>query len=205
MQTKLSPARTRILQSGLDLLSETGLSGVTLGVLAEQVGMSKSGLFAHFKSKEEVQISLLRHTAEAAHAHIVLPAMQEPAGLPRLCALVRLWLGWATRAGLRGGCPVAAAAFETDDQEGPVRDQVLAMEAQWRELLVQLVQEAVALGHLRPDLDAEQFVWELSGLYLSHHASLRFLRDPKADARAETALQALLDRARSSVRERGMC
>lgn len=205
METKLSPVRARILQAGLDLLSETGLSGVTLGVLAEQVGMSKSGLFAHFKSKDEVQISLLRHMADVAQTHTVLPAMQEPEGLPRLSALVRLWLGWTTRVGLRGGCPVAAAVFETDDLEGPVREQVLAMESQWRGLLTQLVREAMALGHLRPNLDAEQLVWELCGLYLSHHASLRFLRDSKADARAETAFQALLDRARPDMKGPGAC
>ena len=93
--------------------------------------------------------------------------MAEPEGLPRLEALVRNWFGWATRAGLPGGCPAAAAMFELDDVEGPVRDKVVAMEAEWRGLLEGLTRQAVELGHLRADLDVEQFVWELCGIYLS--------------------------------------
>jgi hypothetical protein len=106
------------------------------------------------------------------------------------------WLGWTMKAGLRGGCPVAAALFELDDAEGEVRDEVEAMEGRWRGLLRQVASEAVASGDLRADLDVDQFVWELCGVYLSHHASLRFLRDPQADARAQWAFEALLGRAR---------
>ncbi len=102
--------------------------------------MSKSGLFAHFRSKDEVQIALLRHTAEVANQHVVAPAMRAAEGLPRLKALITNWLGWSTKAGLRGGCPVAAALFELDDAEGPVRDQVAEMETHWRGLLTQMVQ-----------------------------------------------------------------
>ncbi|HEV8716475.1 MAG TPA: TetR/AcrR family transcriptional regulator [Candidatus Binatia bacterium] len=176
-------------------MSQSGLAGVTLGVLAEQVGMSKSGLFAHFRSKEDVQIGLLRHMAQVATAQVVQPAMRADEGLPRLQALVHHWFGWAQRAGLPGGCPVAAGLFEFDDVEGAVRNKILAMEGQWRGLLKQLVQQAIDRGHLRQDLDVEQFVWELCGIYLSHHAAHRFLRAADADRRAQTAFQALLDRA----------
>jgi AcrR family transcriptional regulator len=187
--------RERILDQGLALMSQSGLEGVTLGVLADQVGMSKSGLFAHFRSKEEVQIRLLEHTAEVGVAHIIAPSMKEPEGLPRLKALVRNWLGWAARAGLPGGCPVAAGMFEFDDVEGPVRNKILEMEAEWRGLLTKTVTESIALGHLRSDLDVAQFVWELCGIYLSHHAAQRFLKSPDADRRARTAFEALLKRA----------
>jgi AcrR family transcriptional regulator len=187
--------RERILQQGLALMSQSGLAGVTLGTLADQVGMSKSGLFAHFRSKEEVQIALLRHMAQFVTAHVVQPAMRVDDGLPRLQVLVHNWFGWAQRAGLPGGCPVAAGLFEFDDTEGAVRDQILAMESEWRGLLKRLVQQAVDQGHLRPDLDIEQFVWELCGIYLSHHAAHRFLRAADADRRAQTAFQALLQRA----------
>jgi AcrR family transcriptional regulator len=187
--------RRKILEQGLDLLSEAGLSGVTLGVLANEVGMSKSGLFAHFRSKEAVQIALLQEMARVANLAVVAPAMEAPAGLPRLRALVENWLGWTTRAGLRGGCPVAAALFELDDAETDVRGEVLAMEGRWRGLLDQLTRDAVAAGDLRLDLDVRQFVWELCGIYLSHHASHRFLRDPEADDRAAAALDALIARA----------
>jgi len=176
-------------------MSQAGIEGVTLGVLADQVGMSKSGLFAHFRSKEEVQIRLLEYSGVVEAARIIEPSMKEPAGLPRLNALVRNWLGWAPRAGLPGGCPVAAGLFEFDDMEGPVRDKILEMEAQWRGLLIQTVADARSLGHLRRDLDAAQFVWELCGIYLSHHAAQRFLKSPDADRRAQTAFAALLERA----------
>src|SRR5580704_8371957 len=162
--------RERILIQGLALMSQAGLSGVTLGVLADQVGMSKSGLFAHFRSKDEVQVGLLQYMAEFAAARVVAPAMQVEAGLPRLKALAANWFGWAQRAGLPGGCPVAAGLFEFDDIEGPVRDKILQMEGEWRQLLLAFVQEAVDQGQLRRDLDRDQFVWELCGIYLSHHA-----------------------------------
>jgi AcrR family transcriptional regulator len=187
--------RERILEQGLALMSQSGLEGVTLGVLADQVGMSKSGLFAHFRSKEEVQIMLLEHTAEVGAAHIIAPSMKEPEGLPRLKAVVRNWFGWARRAGLPGGCPVAAGLFEFDDVEGPVRNRILEMEAAWRGLLTKTVTEARSLGHLRNDLDVAQFVWELCGIYLSHHVAQRFLKSPDADKQAQTAFEALLTRA----------
>jgi AcrR family transcriptional regulator len=183
-------------------MSQSGLAGVTLGVLADQVGMSKSGLFAHFRSKEDVQLELLTHMAEFAMAHVVEPSMTAREGLPRLRALVRNWFGWAQRAGLPGGCPVAAGLFEFDDIEGRVRNKILEMESEWRRLLTELVQRAADLGHLRQDLDVDQFVWELCGIYLSHHAAHRFLRAADADTRATTAFQALVDRAMSPRSER---
>ncbi len=177
-------------------MSQEGLGGVTLGQLAERVGMSKSGVFAHFRSKDEVQIGLLEDSARLANLSVVEPAMREPEGLPQLEALINHWLGWAQRAGLPGGCPVAAAMFELDDVEGPVREKVLAMEAEWRTFLRRIVRQAVDRKHLREDLDVDQFVWELSGIYLSHHAAQRFLRQADADVRARTAFAALVERAR---------
>lgn len=198
----VASTRERILDQGLALMSQAGLEGVTLGVLAQQVGMSKSGLFAHFRSKEEVQIRLLEHTAVVGAARIIAPSMKEPRGLPRLKALVKNWFGWAPRAGLPGGCPVAAGMFEFDDVAGRVRDKIAEMEAAWRGLLMQTVAEAIESGHLRRDLDAAQFVWELCGIYLSHHAAQRFLKSPDADRRAQTAFAALLERAAPTKRKR---
>src|SRR5262249_42259177 len=140
----------------------------------------------------------LNHMTEFVAEHVLRPAMMVPEGLPRLRALVRNWFGWAQRAGLPGGCPVAAGLFEFDDVEGRVRNKILELEAAWRHTLVQLVERAVELGHLRRELDVDQFVWELCGIYLGHHAAHRFLRSSDADARAQTAFQALLARARPS-------
>ena len=186
----------RILDRGLDMLSVTGLSGVTFGALAEAVGMSKSGLFAHFRSKEDIQRRLLRHADALVEAHVLGPAMAAAPGLPRLSALMRHWLGWTRRAGLGGGCPIASALFELDDLDGEVRAQVGEAEARWGVLLGTLVGEAVADGTLRPDTDVDQIVWELRGLYLGHHVASRFAAEPLADQRAWTAFGALIDRHR---------
>jgi AcrR family transcriptional regulator len=196
MKTSGPATRQRILDHGLKAMSQSGLSGVTLGVLAERVGISKSGLFAHFQSKEDVQVALLQHMAAVAAARVVEPAMRAEEGLPRLERLVKNWLGWAQRAGLPGGCPVAAGLFEFDDVEGPVRDCILEKEREWRGLLTRLVHEAIARGHFRKTLDPDQFVWELCGIYLSHHAAHRFLRAADANRRAAAAFDSLVERAR---------
>ena len=186
----------RILDRGLEMLSVTGLSGVTFGALADAVGMSKSGLFAHFRSKEDIQRRLLRHAEALVETHVVAPAMAEPPGLPRLAALMRHWLGWTRRAGLGGGCPIASALFELDDLDGEVRTQVGEAEARSRALLGRLVGEAVASGALRSETDIDQIVWELRGIYLGHHVSSRFAGEPLADQRAWRAFEALVDRYR---------
>ena len=128
--------------------------------------------------------------------------MRSAEGLPRLKALMKHWLGWTKRAGLPGGCPVAAAMFELDDVEGPVRDWVLSQEKQWRDFLRHNVEQAVTRGQLKPDLDTEQFVWEMCGIYLAHHVAYRFVRARDADQRAEIAFEALLVRARPEEKAR---
>ena len=190
-----STTRSRILDQGADLLSVTGLGGITIGNLAEKLGMSKSGLFARFGSKEAVQIALLEYAGSLAEEHVVIPAMRVNRGLPRLRALIGNWFGWTRRAGLNGGCPVAAGLFELDDVPCGTRDALMRMEAHWRAMLSRCTVEAVEAGHLDPALDVDQFIWEVSGIYLSHHASVRFLNDPAADGRADTALDALFKRA----------
>lgn len=200
MPKKQTNTSEKLLQFGLGLMSQEGLGGVTLGRLAQHAGISKSGVFAHFNSKADVEIALLDYTTRFVAPRVLEPTMREPAGLPRIHALVRNWFGWAGRAGLPGGCPIAAAMFELDDVESPVRDKVLQMEEQWRATLNQIVAEAVELGELRSDLDVDQFVWELCGVYLSHHVSTRFVRHPKSDERAQTAVTALLQRAAPAKR-----
>ena len=183
----------RILWRGLEIVSERGLGGVSLGGLADRAGMSKSGLFAHFRSKEELQVELLGAAEAALKREVVEPIAEVPEGLPKLRALVGRWLGWAARSGLPGGCPLYAAAFELDDaEEGPVRDFLMQSKGEWSRMLEGLVREAVALGHLGEDLDAVQFVWQLEGIYLSHHVSQRLMRDPEADARALAAFDRLV-------------
>jgi len=191
---KAETTRTRVIEEGLQTLSQGGLAAVTIGRLAEATGLSKSGLFAHFRSREALELALLDETARLAWRDVVEPAMRNPEGLPRLMALVGLWFGWSSRAGLRGGCPVAAAMFELDDTPGVVRDRVAELDEEWRQRLHSLVRQAIDLGHFYAETDADQVVWELRGIYLAHHSTMRFQRDPDADRRAETALVALLRR-----------
>lgn len=186
----------RILDRGLEMMCVSGLSGVTFGTLAEAVGMSKSGLFSHFRSKEDIQLRLLAHAEARVATQVVTPAMAEPPGLPRLTSLMRHWLGWTRRVGLSGGCPVTSALFELDDLEGEVRRQVADAETRTHALLATLVGEAVAAGALRDSTDVDQLIWEVRGIYLGHHVSSRFVREPLADQRAWTAFEALLDRYR---------
>lgn len=188
------------MTAGVDLLSRNGFAGVTLGVLSLMTGMSKSGLFAHFKSKDEVQLKLLEETTRIGFISFVQPAMQIVPGLARLRAVVQGWLGWTEKAGLAGGCPVAAGMFELDDapQSDPIRQRLFSMEKRWRGQLTQLVNEAIASGEFRRDLAADQFVWELCGIYLNHHASHRFIGDPLALDRAERAFESLIERSLSA-------
>ena len=191
----MKSTKERILSEGLNLIAQQGLDGVTLGVLAGRTGMSKSGLFAHFGSKEEVQLSLIEETLRIVYATFVAKAMQEPEGLVRVRALFSGWLGWSERAGLNGGCPIAAGMFERDDfpAEDPVRRKLVQAERHWRHMLLETVKEAVDRAELKGDLDVAQFVWEMSGIYLSHHVSHRFLKDPKATQRATKAFERLVE------------
>ena len=194
----MNTTRDRILHTGLKLVSRSGLGGITLGVLAQESKISKSGLFAHFGSKEEVQLQLLEETARVAASTYMDKAMLQPPGLARLRTLVEGWFGWSEKAGLKGGCPVAAGMFELDDVEptDPLRTQLVTMEKAWRRMLVQLTKEAMLQGELQTDLDAEQFAWELCGIYLAHHTSYRFINDPLATQRAMTAFEGLIQRSR---------
>jgi AcrR family transcriptional regulator len=181
-----------LLRCGLEIVSDRGLAGLSLGGLAERAEMSKSGLFAHFRSKTELQIKLLDFAGDALRREVIDPAMGTAPGLPRLRTLFDRWLNWPTHAGLPGGCPWAAAAFELDDTDGPVRDHVAASLARWTALLTVLVEDAIGHGHLRADLDVEQFVWQLHGLYLGHHVAQRLLREANADRRARAMFDGLV-------------
>jgi AcrR family transcriptional regulator len=187
-------SRHRILCTGLDLASERGLSNVTLGELSTRAAMSKSGLFAHFKSKDDLQIKLLEAAEVALVEHVLAPCAALPAGVPQLRCAVDRWFVWAQSAGLRGGCPLYAAAFELDDVPGPVREYLLQRHEVWIGILIGLLDDAVVEGQLSTDTDTAQVAFELEGIYLSHHLARRFTGDPDALQRAARAVDALLAR-----------
>jgi AcrR family transcriptional regulator len=190
--TKGTATRQHILGKGLELVSQRGFTGISIGGLAERTKMSKSGLFAHFGSLETLQIALLQHAADLAQKEVMEPAFLEAKGLPRLQKYFERLLGWAARSGLPGGCPFVGAASEFDDVEGPVRTYVVETLGSMLEVFQRLILEAVAEKHLSKKADAKYLAWQLLGIYISHHTMQRLMRDPDADQMAMQAFQALL-------------
>jgi len=193
--------RAQVLAAGLDVASELGLEGLTIGTLATQVGLSKSGLYAHFASKEDLQCAVLDLAAERFADLVLRPAFTSPRGLPRLERLMDLWMLWETDQ-LPGGCPFVAAASDYDDREGPVRDRV----AFYLEAMMAQLEKAVALavdeGHFRKDTDVRGFAFEAWGIVLAYQQWARMLKADDAADRARAALAALNDRAATSPRGR---
>lgn len=184
--------RQAILDEALALASQIGISGLSIGVLAEQAGMSKSGLFAHFGSKEEMQIAVIRASQQRFVDTVVRPALKEPRGVARLRAVLTNWLDWTRVARLPGGCPLNAAANEFDDQPGPVRDAVEAGLDDGRRMLANSVRMAVETGELRPDTDIKQFVFELTGIILVAMQNQRLFKDKNTKQRALDAFGRLV-------------
>jgi AcrR family transcriptional regulator len=189
--------REAILTHALGLATRVGFEGLTIGRLADDLRMSKSGLFAHFRSKEGLQLEILRLAGDRMVESVVRPALATPRGEPRVRALFERWLAWEQSPSLPGGCPFTAASFELDDRPGPVRDYVVQRLRDWMDTLAGAARIAVQEGHFRADLDCEQFAHEMQGIGLGFVHASRLMRDPRARARAERAFEALLGDARS--------
>ena len=194
LQTKGERTRAAILGEALRLVSKAGLDGLTIGTLAEATGMSKSGLFAHFGSREELLLAVLAH-GQAEFTEVVFqPAMAKPRGLPRLRALFVNWLDWTESAELPGGCPMIGGATEVDDKPGPVRDMLAGGQRTWIETLKRAVRQAVEEEQLAKDTDPEQIAFEMFGIALVVHHHRRLLGYKKARERALAALDSLFNR-----------
>ena len=192
---KGTETRLAVLDEAARVASRVGLGGLTIGSLAASTQLSKSGLFAHFQSKESLQLQLLDHTRARFVDLVVRPALAAPRGEPRLRELFARWLAWAT-GGLPGGCLFVAASAEFDDQPGPVRDRLAQDQRDWLDTIATVFRTAIAEGHARPDADPEQFAYDLYGVMLSYNHASRLLDDPEAPARATRAFEALLHAAR---------
>lgn len=189
--TKGEETKAAILDQAVAIASEVGFGGLTIGQLAERTHMSKSGLFAHFKSKEVLQLETLQRARERFTDMVVRPALTTPRGVKRVQVLVERWLDWATD-GLQGGCIFVASAVEYDDRPGPMRDAVVQNERDWLETIATVAGTAVAEGDFRADLDTEQFAFTVQGLMLSYHQAKRLLGDPKALEHVRQALDDLI-------------
>jgi AcrR family transcriptional regulator len=190
--TKGERTRAAILDEALRLVSKAGLDGLTIGTLAEATGLSKSGLFAHFGSREELLLAVLEHGQRQFTEVVLKPALAKPRGVPRLRAMFTRWLDWTESAELPGGCPMIGGAAEFDDKPGPVRDKLAAGQRAWIETLKRAVQQALDEGQLARATDPEQLAFELFGIALVVHHHRRLLGYSKARARALAALERLL-------------
>ena len=188
--------RERIVDLALELASRDGLAGVSLGQIADRVGMSKSGLFAHFTSKDELHIEVIRAASDSFRREVFEPALRAARGEPRLKAIVERWIAWDEDAGRPGGCPITQLATELDDKPGPARDALVETQQSWMLALTHAVGLAKEEGHLRPDVDPDLFAFQIHGLFLSFHQSRRLLRDPRAKSRVRAAFKQLLDNSR---------
>lgn len=184
--------RAAILDEALRLVSKAGLDGLTIGALADATGLSKSGLFAHFGSREELLLAVLDHGQKEFAEVVLKPALEKPRGVPRLRAMFTNWLDWTESAELPGGCPMVGGASEFDDRPGPVRDMLAGGQRAWIDTLKRAVRQAVEERQLPASTDPEQIAFEMFGIALVVHHHRRLLDYPKARARALAALDKLL-------------
>lgn len=190
--------KAAIIDAALGLASQIGLEGLSIGALAEITGMSKSGVFAHFGSREELQISVIREYHDRFEAEVFYPALQAPRGVPRLQALFDHWMV-RTSAEIDSGCIYISGAVEFDDRSGPVREALSTTVMNWQAALRRAVVLAQEVGHLAPQADALQVVFEVHGLILALHYEARFLKVPGAAERARQGFAHILARYRWPV------
>jgi AcrR family transcriptional regulator len=186
--------RSRILDVAMQIASRTGLDGLTIGSLAEALSLSKSGLFAHFGSKEALQVAVLEHTRERFGALVATRLHGQARGIATLRAFVQAWLDWIASPDLPAGCPILGATFEFEAREGPTRDLLVRMQKTTSERLTAMIQGAIDAGDLPRDLDIPQMIFELRGITLAFHQELHIARNPGARSHADHALAALFAR-----------
>lgn len=178
-----------ILDTAIEMAAADGLESLTIGEVAKRLGLSKSGVFSRVGSREALQKAVIDEYDRRFLQEVFVPAMREPRGLPRLNAIMRLWLQRVRNVEIRTGCIYCAGAFEFDDREGPLRELLLHGTRRWRAALKRTVMQAIEAGHLKPDTDADQLVFEMDGLLLALMREARFLREPRAADRAWRAYE----------------
>lgn len=195
--SKGEETRQAILARAFELATVVGLSGLTIGRLAEETGLSKSGLFAHFGSKEALEVAVVEEASRQFVQEVMVPALRHPRGEPRLRALFDNWVKWGQRP---GGCFFVGASTELDDRPGPPRDALVRALKDWVDEIAKAVQIAIREGHFRPDVDPEQLAFEIYSIMLGMHTFYRFLHEPSSLERTRKAFERLLDAARATPR-----
>jgi AcrR family transcriptional regulator len=187
--SKGEQTRERILDAALLIASREGLEGLTIGGIAERLDMSKSGVFAHFGSREDLQIAVIDDYARRFLDAVFFPALKKPRGLPRLKAMFENWLDRIVFVEIPNGCVFVSGAVEFDDKEGPVRDRMVAVNRGWQGEMRAAALQAIEAGHLGADTDPDQLVFDLYGVMLSLHHDARLLRDARAVERARLSFR----------------
>ena len=189
--TKGKDTKLTVLEASLDMASQLGLECVTIGNLAKTTNLSKSGLFAHFQSKENLQIEILNYAAQLFSEDVIIPALKIEAGIPRIRALVDNWIQWTSE--LTGGCIFVSASADFSDRPGKVRDVLLNQQKEWIDCLKRIAQSAVQVGDFRQNIDDDQFAFDLYSLLLGFHLYYNLLDDVETRKHQETALARILN------------
>ncbi len=192
--------RAAILDVALDLASRDGLEGLTIGLLADKMNMSKSGVFAHFGSREDLQLEVLKLYHRRFEEEVFFPSMKETRGLARLKAMYARWIKRVS-VEIASGCIYISGAVEYDDRPGPIREELVAMVRAWQSALLRCVQQAIECGDLKAGTDAQQMVYEMYGLILGLHHDARFLRMPGSVERARAGFERLIMNYQSAPQE----
>ncbi len=194
---KGAETKERILDQAVRLASREGLEGLTIGTLSSELGLSKSGLFAHFGSKDELQLQVLQAAVTKFEDNVIRPALALPRGEPRLRAIFENWLTWADDPSMPGGCPLITAAVEFDDRPGAQQDFLADAQRRRFDFMSKAVRMAIDVGHFRADVDPQQLAFEVDCLTHGYHHARRLLRDPKAGERVRNAFERLLATSRA--------
>ncbi len=181
--------RREIVDQAYVLAGTKGLEGVTLGTLADRMGLSKSGLFAHFKSKESLQLEVLQTAIERFVAQVVLPALTQVRGLPRLRSLFEHYLDWIAGAPGKGSCFFMSLTQEYDDRPGALRDLLVQSQLDWQKTIARVARTAVEEGHFARKVDVEQVAYEVVGIGMIFQQSHKLLEDARARSRARSAFE----------------
>jgi AcrR family transcriptional regulator len=189
--TKGAATRDSIIDRAYQIVRLGGFEGLSIGSIAESVGMSKSGVFAHFGSREDLQLAVLDASAQRFTETVFIPALRERRGLTRLLAIMRRTLDWMSNE--RGGCPILSAAIEYDDRPGTIRDRVVHYQTRLRSELVRAIRMAIDTGELRSDTDADQLAFDFFAIELAVHHDARLFGAGGAMAHAERSLARLID------------
>jgi AcrR family transcriptional regulator len=184
--SKGAATREAIIDRAYEIARFSGVEGLSIGPLAGAVGMSKSGVFAHFGSREDLQLAVIESAATRFGEAVFMPALSQPRGLPRLRALMHNWFEWVR--GNSGGCVLLGSVTEYDDRPGPLRDQVLRNEQRWRDLLQRAIQLAIECGHLRAG-DTDQYAFELYAFPLAVHHEAGLFGYEQARRHGEAAVE----------------